>query len=305
MVKKPRARLSDNEASALSLQLYLLGEQCPALWEELQHAGYGEPVRVVRQALRELAGSAEKYEHLKRYWVEYAKERLAVLSGIGPVDIFTGQLQAITAYRSEFLEKLREDAKSGLLKSEGAFVSRHIEPTLKRYVELLDDPIKVAVGEGIKAARQKATKALGLQELPNFSSWTPDERYDTLITRYREHLEPAGFSVEPRRKHGVAFRKLTSDARWAILFVDESRDGMMSGLESTFAIALPDATVVPRAVELRAIMAFQPDVLIYGFRAVCGFDKDSYAQLCLACDANSYLARLVCTRIDKLLSQRA
>lgn len=305
MLKKDRPRLSEAEARLLSRQLYPLGEQCPELWKEFERAGYGEPIRAQRQALRELAGSDEKYAHLERYWAEYAKERLAGLSG--PMNILKGQLPEFSAYRSELLEKLREDARAGLLKSEGSIVSPQIEPTLKRYVEMLpDDPARVAGRNEIREARKRAALALGLQEMAGFSSWPADKNYDALIARYRVHLESAGFSIGSLRKHGVVFRRPTSDARWSLVFVDESREGIGTGhgaLESTIAITAPGVDVVPRAVELRAAVAFQPDVLIYGFRAACGFDKDSYAQLCLACDANAFLAQSVCARIDKLLSQ--
>lgn len=309
MLKKNRSRLSEAEARLLSSQLYPLGEQCSELWNEFDQAGYGEPIRVQRQALRELAGSDDKYAQLERYWVEYAKERLAGLNGFGPVDSLKGNLPTISAYRSEFLEKLREETKNGLLNSEGSFVSPQIEPTLKCYIERplnVNSPEYVAKRNEIREARKRAALALGLQEMADFSSWPADKKYDALVARYRAHLESARFSVGPLRKQGVVFRKPTSDARWSLVFVDESREGIRAGhgtLESTIAITTPGVDVVPRAVELRAAVAFQPDVLIYGFRAACGFDKDSYAQLCLACDANAFLAQSVCARIDKLLSQ--
>lgn len=306
MLKKSHPRLPEAEARRLSSQLYPLGEQCSELWGELECAGYGEPIRTQRQALRELAGSAEKYAQIECYWIEFAKERLAGLNGFGPVDSLRGQLPTISAYRSEFLEKLREDARVGLLKSEGSIVSPQIEPTLKRYVEMLpDDPTRVAVRNEIREARERAALALRLQEMSDFSSWSADKKYDALVARYRARLEPAGFSVGSLRKHGVVFRKSTSDARWSLVFVDESREGIRAGhgtLESTIAITAPGVDVVPRAVELRAAIAFEADVLIYGFRAACGFNVDSYAQLCLACDANAFLAQSVCVRIDKLLS---
>lgn len=310
MPRKDSPQLSEAEARLLSSQLYPLGEQCPELWNELERAGYGEPIRVHRQELRELAVSDEKYTQLEHYWVEFAKERLAGLNEFGPVDSLTGRLPTISAYRSVFLEKLRENARNGLLGNEGSFVSPQIEPTMKRYVErvpVVNSPEYVAKRKAIQEARKRAALALGLQEMADFSAWSADKKYDALVARYRAHLEPAGFSVGPLRKHGVVFRKSTSDARWSLVFADESREGIMSGhgtLESTIAITLPGADVVPRAVELRSAVAFQPDVLIFGFRAACGFDKDSYAQLCLACDANAFLAQSVCARIDKLLSQR-
>jgi len=318
MPKKNRQQLSEDEVRLLSRQLYPLGEQCPELWEELERAGYWEPIRIWRQALRELAGSDEKYAQLEHYWVEDAKEVLAALAASGTMNILSGpwdnlkgQLPEFSAYRSAFLDKLREDARAGLLKSEGKTVSPQIEPTLKRFIEMpLNDPARGFAkrhNETIEA-RKQAVLALGLQEEADFSSWDGSRKYDALLARYRAHLEPAGFSVGPLRKHGVIFRKPTSDGRWSLIFAEESREWILTGcrvgmLDSTIAISTPGVDVVPRAVGLRAAVTIQPDVLVDRFRSVCRFDMDSYAQLCLACDANALFAKSVCARIDKLISQ--
>jgi len=315
MPKKTRPQLSEAEARLLSSQLYPLGEQCPELWKELERAGYWEPIRIQRQVLREFAGSAEKYAHVERYWVEFAKERLAGLSG--PMNIEEGQLPEFSAYRSAFLEKLRENARAGFLKSEGKIVLPQIEPTLKRYFEMLvNDPALLndpAHGSAkrlneIKEAIKQAVLVLGLQEKAGFPSWDADKKYDALLARYRAHLEPVGFSVGSLRKHGVIFRKPSSDGRWSLIFSEESREnflpyGRNGRLESAIAVGDPGVDVVPRAVEFRTFVSFQIDDLVYGFGAVCKSDKDSYAQLCLSCDANALIAQSVCARIDKLLSQ--
>jgi len=323
MPKKNRQQLSEAEARLLSRKLYPLGEQCPELWEELERAGYWEPIRIWRQRFRELAGSAEKYAQLERYWVEYGKEMLAALAASGTMNILSGpwdnlkgQLPEFSAYRSAFLEKLREDARAGLLKSEGKIASPQIEPTLKRFFDmllnnpaLLNDPVYGAakLHNEIKEARKQAVLALGLQEETGFSSWDGNRKYDALLARYRAHLEPVGFSVGPLRKHGVIFRKPSSDGRWSLIFSEESREEILAGyigkLDSTIAISTPGVDVVPRVVGLRAVVDFQPDVLVDGFRVASEFDMNSYAQLCLACDANALFAKSVCARIDKLISQ--
>lgn len=298
---KDGALLAPREARALSERLYPLGDECPSIWDELDRSGYGEPARIVREAHRELAGSAEKYEQVTRYWVEYAKERLAGL--VGPMDILRGRLTKVSAYRSELLDRLRADAKAGRLKSEGPIVSPQIEPTIKRYIELLpDDPFRVPVRERIRAAQKAAVAAAKLHELPEFSK-NSKQKYELLIERYRADLEPAGFTLDSHRKHGVVFRRIIANGQWAFVFVDESRDGMDGGqLFPHMAITLPKKAVLPGALPLSAVATFSPADLVPGFGAVCWFDASSYAQLCLACDANSFLAKSVASRIDKLLS---
>jgi len=298
---KQNALLAPSEARALSEQLYLLGEQCPSIWDELEKSGYGEPAHIVHEELRELAGSPEKYDQLTRYWIEYAKERLAGLAG--PMDILRGRLPKISAYRSDLLETLRAHVKAGRLKSEGSIVSPQIEPTLKRYIELLpDDPFRVAVAERIRGARKSAVSRLGLRELPAFPAMNANAKYDLLIERYQANLEPAGFTLDSHRKHGIVLRRLTSDSRWALVFVDESRDGVEGGqLDTRMAITLPKKAVLPGALPLGSAATFSPTDLVPGFGAACGFDKHSYAQLCLACDANSFLAKSIFARVNRLL----
>ncbi len=299
---KDGAQLAPSEARALSGRLYQLGDDCPSLWDELDKSEYGAPARVVREAHRELAGSADKYERVTRYWVEYAKERLAGL--VGPMDILRGRLTKASAYRSELLDRLRADAKAGRLKSEGPIVSPQIEPTIKRYIELMpDDPFRAAVKDRIRAAQKAAAVAAQLREFPEFSKKSAKQKYALLIERYLADLEPAGFTLDSHRTHGVVFRKTIANDQWAFVFVDESQDGMDGGqLFPHMAITLPKKAVLPGSLPLSAAATFSPADLVPGFGAVCWFDASSYAQLCLACDANSFLAKSVASRIDKLLS---
>jgi len=300
---KDGALLEPAEAKTLSKRLYPLADECPSIWDELDKSGYGAPARIVREAHRELAGNAERYDQVSRYWIEYAKERLAGL--IGPMDILRGRLAKVSAYRSELLDKLRADAKAGLLKGDGPIVSPQIEPTIKRYIELMpDDPFRVVVKDRIRAAQRAAAIAAHLHEVPDYSKFNSKQKYALLIERYLADLEPAGFTLDPHRKHGVVFRKIIARGQWAFVFVDESQDDLDGGRLSTqLAITLPQKAVIPGSLPLGAAATFSPSDLVPGFGAVCWFDASSYAQLCLACDANSFLAKSLASRVDMLLSR--
>jgi hypothetical protein len=295
---KNGALISPDDSKKLSRRLKDLAEQNTEIWTELAKQGYERPAHVMQEAYRRLAGSPQKYEQLVLYWTEYAKERLAALTG--PVDILHGQMPYKWTYRSPFLDGLR--ANVGQLKSDGPIVSPQIEPTIKRYVELFpDDPLRVAVSQGVRAARKEGADALGLRELPGFSKMDEEERYGMLVKHYRTRLEPAGFRLDSHRKHGVVFRKVTSDARWAFVFIDTSRNGMLGGrLDTQIAITLPKKAMLSNAVSLTAAATFLPDDLVPGFGAICGFEKDSYAQLCLASEANSFLADSLFRHFDRL-----
>lgn len=302
MLLRQGALLSFDEARLLSARLYHLAEQCPEIWNELDNSGHGLAARVFRDAIRQLAGDDKTYDQVVRYWIEYAKERLAGL--IGPMDILSGDIPKLSAYRSQLLEELRRNARAGCLKSAGPIASPQIEPTVKRYVEMLpDDPLKKVVLERIKSARREATKALHLQERDDFLALSVRERYELLIERYSSNLQPAGFRLDSHRKHGVVYRRTTDDGRWVFVLVDESRDGMDGGrLETRMAITLPSKAILPGAEALSAAATFSPVDLVPGFGGVCGFDRRSFAELCLACDANAQLARSVYVRLNRLLA---
>lgn len=292
--------ITDEAAKELSSRLALLGDQWQEICAELNVAGYGTVSAASRSTIEALATAVDR-ARLYAYWREWAKERLAGL--VGPINILRGSYPHVSAYRSDLMAILRADAAAGKLKSEGPIVSPQVEPTLKRHIEMLpDDPVAKQINEDIKNARQQAASSLQLAEMSEFAEFGASARYDLLIERYRAALEPVGFALDSHRKTGLVFRKLTSDKRWAILLVDESRGGVDTGMLSpSFALTLPKKAVLPSAVSLNAMATFSPDDLVPRFRASCMFAQDSYAQFCLAADSIAFLTRIVYPRLDALL----
>lgn len=295
------AVITDEAAKDLSNRLALLGDQWQEICVELDAAGYGSPAAADRAVIEALSGSEEGRSRLYAYWREWAKERLAGL--VGPINIFRGKYPKISAYKSELMATLRSEATSGKLVPEGQIVSLQIEPTLKRRIEILpDDPVAQQINESLKGARQQAASLLQLAEKPEFIGLNANARYEILIERYRAVLEPTGFTLDSHRKTGLVFRKLTADKSWAFLLVDQSRDGVDTGILSpSFALTLPKKAVLPNAVSLTAVATFSPEDLVPRFRASCIFDGDSYAQFCLAADSIAFLACIVYARLDALL----
>lgn len=295
------ALITDHAAQQLSAQMALLGDQWQDICTELGAAGYGVPSAVQRAAIEALATTAEARLRLHAYWREWAKERLAGL--VGPMNILRGKYPKTTAYRSDLISRLRDDLATGRTKSEGPLVSPQIEPTQKRYIEMLpDDPAAKQVNEDIREARRLAASALHLAEAPGFAELGASARYELLIERYRAGLEPAGFTLDTHRKTGVVFRKLTSDKRWAFLLADQSKGDVDTGsLSPGFALTLPKKAVLPCAVSLSAVATFSPDDLVPLFRTSCLFSNESYAQFCLAADSIAFLTRTVYERLDRLL----
>jgi hypothetical protein len=249
-----------------------------------------------------MASSDEGRAQLREYWGEYGKERLSGL--VGPMNVLAGDLPKISYYRSPLLDRLRADAKTGRLTKSSTIASPQIEPTVKRFVELLpDDPIAVGLNEQVRDARAKGAASKGLTDLENFSGEGAAERYRLLADRYSSvGFSNSGFRCDSQRKSGLIFRRPTSDGLWDFLFVDESLSSVEIGmLSSRFAIVLPRQAVLPGALSLKAAATFSPSDVVPGFAAIEGFDRRSYAQMCLAADATAYLARIIYSRVDRLL----
>lgn len=249
-----------------------------------------------------MAGSAEAYARVERYWLESAKERLAGLSG--PMNILKGQLPPTSAYRSVYLDELRADAAAGRLKSDSPIVSPQIEPTVKRRFERMpDSPEALSLHHAVMEERSRAARRLSLASPPDYERMSEEQRYVLLLDRYRGSLEPAGFALDSHRRQGSIFRKRTSSGEFDFLFVDTSKDRTTLGLlDTAFALVGPRKAVLPSALSLSALATIPSDCLVPEFRVANGFDKDSYAELCLACDANCLLARTLFRRVDDLLS---
>ena len=290
--------LNFDESKALSAQLFPLGDQCPAIWEELKELGYGQPSSVVRDTYRDLAGSPDKYDQVVHYWIEFAKERLAGLSS--PMDILRRKLPIESAYRSVLLDRLYSEA-SDILK-DPSNISPQFEPTIKKYIELNpDDSLRVSVRERIKVARQ-SKKALAGTDIENFSKASASEKYKVAIDRYCLAVKGDDFELAPSSPRITAFKKLTSNGKWIFYFVDHSAEGMAGQISTEFAISKPNQSkgyvFSPRS---RVAARFSPETMVPGFSAVCWFDSNSYGDMCRACDANAHLAKSLYTRIDKLL----
>ncbi len=289
------------EAKQLSERLYPLGDQVSDICADFDLADYGAPASVIRHELEMLAGTKRRAQQLRLYWSEYAKERIAGL--VGPMNVLTGKLPDVTAYRSGLLADLRARAAASQPGSDSPIMSPQIEPTMKRYVELMpDDPVALRINEAVKQARRAAARKLSLPELQEFMQLPAKARYDLLIDRYSATLVAAGFTLDSHRKTGVVFRRLTSDGQWSFLFVDDSRDGVDVGMLSVkFGLTLPKKAVMPSALSSSAVAIFSPDDIVPGFGAARGFATPSYAEFCLAADACAYMARAVYERVDALL----
>ena len=294
--------LIDNEqAKQLSRKLYPLGDQINDICVELDRAGYGAPASVVQRELEALAATKERVQQLRLYWSEYAKERIAGL--VGPMNVLAGKLPDIAAYRSALLADLRTRTEVERCQPDSPIKSPQIEPTIKRYVEMMpDDPVALRINDAVKQARSVAIQKSSLPERQEFTRLSAKARYDLLISRYSANLLPAGFTLDSHRKTGIVFRRSTSDGRWSFLFVDDSRDGVETGMLSVrFGLTLPKKAVLPSSLSSTAVATFSADDIVPGFSAARGFSTPSYAEFCLAADACAYLARALYGRTDALL----
>lgn len=291
---------SANDARWLSAKLVLLAEQSPQIFQELETQGLSPTIKIYKEFHRQLAKSDDAYGQVELYWIEYAKERLAAL--VGPVDILRGELPPRSTYRSAFLDQLRANATSAKLKNKNNIASPQIEPTIKRLVEMpIDAPEKQNLNTKLAQARNHAANKLQVSLPDNFQDMSDPQKYELLQARYRHWLEPNGFRLDSHKRQGTIFRKKTNSGRLDLLFIDTSKDGMVGLLDTTFAIVESNKAVLPSALPLSAVATIPSYCLLPGFEVANRFSKNSYLEMCLACDANSMLANSFASRIMDLL----
>lgn len=294
------SNLLDNEnAVELSKRLALFGEQWFDICAELANAGYGVAAAVERAAIEEVAQTNEGRARLHAYWREWAKERLAGLTG--PIDILRGGYSNVSAYRSTLLQTLREE--SSRIIADGKLISPQIEPTLKRYIETsCDEPDAKLTHARIKQAKEQAVSSLHLAECADFSRFSENVKYRMLFERYRLNLQPAGFIPATPRNDGLVFRKLTTDKRWMFALVDVAgKDAAQGMLYPMFALTLPEVKLIPGALPSSAVATFSPEDIVPRFRASRLFDRNSYAEFCLTIDTISALTQIVYARLNRVL----
>lgn len=310
MIKKSRpsptrvqdgALFSEAMRRSLSARLYHLGDQSAEICAELTAAGYGLVTQTSRAAIEACADCDADRARLRTYWIEWAKERLAGL--VGPINILSGEYPSTSAYRSEFLADLRDNFIAGNVKSVGPIVSPQFEPTLKQYIERGICETTLHDLEMVQSARRQALSKLRLDEMPEFAEMDDNTRYDFLIARLRAGLEDFGFTIDSHRRTGVIMRKLTSNQQWAFLLVDESRDGVALGrISPSFALTLPKKAVLPSLAWLSAAATFDPSDIVPEFSNACRFNRNSFAEFCLAVDSVVALSRILYRRVDEFLS---
>jgi hypothetical protein len=166
-----------------------------------------------------------------------------------------------------------------------------------------DSPEAIRLHGAVVAERRHAAAALDVASPLGYERMDAGQRYELLLDRYRSGLEPVGFALDSHRRHGSVFRKRTTSGEFDFLLIDTSKDRTTAGLLSTsFALVAPRTAVLPSAVSLSALATIPADCLIPEFHVANSFDKESYAELCLACDANCLLASSLFRRVDELLS---
>lgn len=142
----------------LSCRMVRLGAQRRQITDELESHGYGHVPAWVRADALRFAHTCGGVAALERYWDEYAKERLAGLAG--PVNVRRGVFPGAAAYRSDFMDEIRQtDATTDV---EGAMrhASPYFEPslrewhmqkirsgTLKLHTDQIDLAIRIAADE--------------------------------------------------------------------------------------------------------------------------------------------------------------
>jgi len=292
--------IPNNDLRTLSEQIYVLGAQWMEINDELNAAGYGEESSFFRRIIEDSCVSKEDLSRLHKYWGEWAKEKLAGVGG--QTDILRGVYSPYTAFRSKFIDSLRDDLLNGKIESQGKIVTRQIEPTLKKYIESGPSPQTKSNFEKSRSIKKSAIADHGMQVIDEFPALKNKERFKLLRERYCLSFDVCDFKIDTSSKTYIVFKRVTTNQKWEFFLFDDCFANLEIGqLSPMFGLAYRGSKLSLKTLQLNSVLRFSPEDIIPYFRASRNFAWDSHQEFCLAADTIARLAIIIFQRLDRLI----
>lgn len=275
----------------LSDALTIVGGNIENLWGYLDERGLAKPSSIVRTVQEQVAREVSSIDSLRRFRVEYAKERI---SSKTPINVLRGNYSNEIGYRSTYLAELRAAADEYKLKK--GINTGQVEPALIEYGEMYS--LATEVGRDAELARTKAAEELDIHIIEGFENFDFRARYDLLKNVYAEKLLEHGFAVARLRSKSVAFAKRTIDHQFTFFIVDDSF-GEDNRLRASFVIGPSCKKVSTRPPFFGSFSHFPIGAIVPEFAYSCCFDRSFYPEFYLA----AYTIATVAVWFDRQLNE--
>jgi hypothetical protein len=201
----------------LSLGLSTLVEQRESICSDLARDGLGSSSQIAREFVLELAAGRLKKTQLQKFWSEASKESLTRLKDSQPYE---------RAYKSKLFA--------------GADLSKHLEPTLKKYYEIpVDSELWIKHMLKIRQSRLKSAILLGIHEDKNFSGIAEREKYEHFVGVLGKELAMWGARMHSATKKSSVFGKEILDTGLTLLLIDRSASCLPLGSLSFYIAIAP------------------------------------------------------------------
>lgn len=242
------------------------------------------------------------YEESMKFCHEMFKEEAAGLCG--PTYPYQCIYPAFTVYRSPFIASLRDPLLEqkrlqGLPLFPGNLIRLH---QLLSTQPLSNDSIKLTA-EKANEARKKATQKLGLKdEVPNFGDVARSQKREWYKTRLSQQL-PNGFECVFDKVKSFSLRKQIANGKWSLTVAvhwDDWHYTHSVGEHLSLVIGRPKLRYNPRmGSDKNLLVELSPSA---GRRLnINEYSPDSYAEFCLATDAQAFMLNLLIPKIEALL----
>lgn len=294
---RSKTPVTDADRHQLSKAFLALAEQVEDIWEELAVNGHDIRGAVVRAAQEELAEEVSSKRQLRDYWREMAKEELAALDS--PLDIRKGYYVAPYCYRSNLIDELRKAAQ--LLPE----LPVQLEPSDRAWQQpwTRDSP-KFRTWEVARGIGREAAQRAGEPPCEQFLVADWRERMRLQRERYALRLSNEGFRLASPSRSFTMFERRTTDNKYVFHLIDDSSANLSFGsLSIQFAVTWPGTRISSARLFANRMIAFRPDQIAPNFRYSCSFDRDSWAQFCMAVDDVSFLTTILFRRLDAELQR--
>jgi hypothetical protein len=259
---KAQSAVDSKEKERMSAALYPIGDELQAIWTEIESQGYCLS-QLYRTAIREVAGSEATFQHVIRYWTEYAKERLAAL--VGPMDIRAGHIPAHTQYRSPYLDDLRSRQSPTAFEVERG-AAAEIEPTLRAFLALYhtEEP-KKTLGQHVSRRRALEAEQL-IAANPYAMKMSFPTIYQAVVECFSKEFSHYGFVAEKPKSRGCVFRAPAGDGQWDFCYLDSSSEGVTCRqLSSALVLCERGRRLNPLAPSVNALAKLDIGDLVPGF----------------------------------------
>ena len=275
----------DISAELLAQQMLRLARRRRDIQGQLFDRGYAKCSQLFQEQVREQAQTSEDRQNLEQYYDEYAAERLGALAG--PVDIERGRFPAVHAYRSSFLDILREQAAPRLVPG-NYFI---LDPTIVRFLDARRHSRQEATAFLDKYAERVAAEHY--QRHPEAIGYIGPLSREKLVQDLMNELGP-GYRVKTQRAKFCAIGRNLDQAPVTFGLSIEAPDSVENGIiQPVFSVWSVEDFAKTKIGPLSHLASLLPGALVPFYQITNLFDRNDWNSYSYSLSSLAFLTNII------------